>query len=133
MKNRRMILLYAIYILLGGLLFALGTAEVVDSFWGGMGAAFLFVGALRMIRMYRLRTNEEYREAVEVEISDERNRFLRNKAWAWAGYLYIMITGILVILLKVMGQEQLHQMAACGVCLMLVLYWGSYFVLRKKY
>ena len=35
--------------------------------------------------------NEAYREKIEIEEKDERNHFIRNKAWAWAGYLYVMI------------------------------------------
>ena len=66
-------------------------------------------------------------------LTDERNRFIRNKAWAWAGYLFVIITAVAVIVLHAMGQEQLGRMAACAECLLLVLYWISYLILRKKY
>ena len=133
MKNNRRIIAYVIYIVLGIALLVLSGTGAVDAFWGGMGTAFLAVAVLRLVWMYRYAKDENYREVVEIEKKDERNHFLRSKAWAWAGYLYIIITGILVIVLKVMGQEQLHQMVAYGMCLMLVLYYGSYLVLRKKY
>ena len=133
MKNTVRTTTYIIYVLLGGLLITLGMLEKVDSFWSGMGSAFLVIGVLRLLRMYRFRNNEAYRERVETELTDERNRFLRNKAWAWAGYLFVIITAVAVIVLHAMGQEQLGRMAAYAECLLLVLYWISYLILRKKY
>ena len=131
-KNRKMIL-YVIYILMGAVLWGIGAAEIVDPFWGGIGASFLFVGVIRMAQMYRLFKDEAYRERMEVEVGDERNRFIRSKAWAWAGYLFILLTGSAVIVLKIVGQDMWSLAASYGVCLMLVLYWGSYMVLRRKY
>ena len=132
MKNKR-IALFVCYVALGAVLIGLGFAEVVDEFWSGMGSAILVVGALRLLRMYRLRNNEAYREKVVVETTDERNQFIRSKAWAWAGYLFILIAGISVIVLKIVGLDQFSQAASCAVCLLLVLYWGAFLALRKKY
>lgn len=119
--------------MLGGVLLVLGCFQVVDSFWSGMGAALIVVGALRLIRAYRFTKDASYREKVEIETGDERNRYLRGKAWAWAGYLFILIAAVAVIALKVAGQELLSMAASGAMCLMLVLYWGAYFLLRKKY
>ena len=79
MKNRNLII-YILYLVIGLTLLGLGIANVVDSFWSGMGSGLIFVSVLRLIRVYRFNKNEEYREKVETEISDERNRFIRNKA-----------------------------------------------------
>ena len=133
MKLEREILRYVIYIAIGMILFGLGAAEIVDEFWSGMGGGLLAVGILRMVRWLRFRKDEEYREKVETAIKDERNAFLRNKAWAWAGYLFVLVSGVLVIVLKVMGRELLSAAAAWAMCLMLIFYWGSYLVLKRKY
>ena len=133
MKNTVRTTTYIIYVLLGGLLITLGMLEKVDSFWSGMGSAFLVIGVLRLLRMYRFRNNEAYRERVETELTDERNHFIRNKAWAWAGYMFVLIMAVSVIVLHVLGQRQLSLAAACAECLVLVLYWISYLILRKKY
>ena len=132
MKNRNLII-YILYLVIGLTLLALGIANVVDSFWSGMGSGLLFVSVLRLIRLYRFNKNEEYREKVETEISDERNRFIRNRAWAWAGYLFILISALAVIGFKVAGLDLLSTAASVALCLMLVLYWVSFFILRKKY
>ena len=133
MKSGRKAIVYIIFIVLGITLLVLGCAEVVDSYWSGMGSGLLAVSVLNLIRIYRFRKDDIYREKVEVEISDERNRFIRNKAWAWAGYLFIIVVAIAGIVLKVMNQEVLSLVASYAVCLMMILYWGSYLVLRKKY
>jgi len=133
MKSGRKLFIYILYIVLGTTLFSLGCMEIVDSFWSGMGSALIVISVVRLIQFYRFRKDEAYREKVEIETSDERNRFLRNKAWAWSGYLFILITSVFVIVLRVAGQELLSLAASYAVCLMLILYWVCYLVLRKKY
>ena len=126
--------IYPIVLLAAGLaLSGLGIAEIVDEFWSGMGSALAIVGALRLLRFYRLKKNESYREKVETAATDERNQFIRTKAWSWAGYLFILCTAVSVIVFKLLGNDLLSQASSWGVCLMLVLYWVSYLILKKKY
>ena len=126
--------IYPIVLLVAGLaLTGLGIAEIVDEFWSGMGSALLVVGIIRLLRFYRLKKNDAYREKMETAQTDERNQFIRAKAWSWAGYLFIMVTAVATIIFRILGQELLSQFCSYAVCLMLVLYWVSYFVLRKKY
>lgn len=131
-RNKRMIM-SVIWVILGIVLFGLSFAEKVDSFWSGMGSGLFTVGVLQLIRFYRFSKNEAYREKMEIAESDERNHFIRGKAWAWAGYLYILIAACSIIVFRVIGQEMLSTAASFSVCLVLMLYWISYMILRKKY
>ena len=133
MKNDRRIITSVIYIILGVVLFALGVMEIVDAFWSGMGAALIVVGVIRLVQFFRLRKDETYREKVETETTDERNRFIRNKAWAWSGYLFLIIAAVSTIVLKVMGQELMSMVVGFAICVLVILYWGCYLVLQKKY
>ena len=133
MKYDRRMYLSLFWILVGAALFVCGAREWIDSYWSGMGGGFLAVGILQLIRHIRYRKDEDYREKVDVETNDERNRFLAGKAWAWAGYLFVMVSGVATIALKVMGQDQWSLAASYALCLLLVLYWGSYLVLKRKY
>lgn len=126
-------LVSVVYIILGIGLIGLGFAGMVDEFWNGMGSALLVIGLIQLIRRYRLDKNEAYREKIEIETNDERNKFLRNKAWAWAGYLFVMIMAVASIVLRIMGQNELSIAVSGTVCLMLVLFWGSYIYLKRKY
>ena len=126
-------LVSCVYILLGCILIGLSFAGMVDEFWNGMGSALLVVATIQLIRRYRFNKNESYREKIEIAEKDERNHFLRNKAWAWAGYLYVMIMAVACIVLRVVGQDTLSLAASGSVCLMLVLFWISFLILKRKY
>lgn len=132
MKNKKNIL-SIFWLVLGLLLAVLSLTEKLDAYWSGMGSALIVVGALQLIRAYRLRKNDAYREKMEIETTDERNLFIHGKAWSWAGYLFILIASVSSIVFKVIGQELLSMAASGALCLMLVLYWGAYWILRKKY
>ena len=132
MKNKRM-LISVVYILLGMALFGCGLAEIVDEFWSGMGGALIGVGIVRMISMIRYQKNPEYREAVDTAMKDERNRFIANKAWAWAGYLYVLIAAVGTIAFKLAGREELSVFCGFSVAVLILLYYISHLWLRKKY
>ena len=131
MKDRRII--SVAWIVIGLVLIGLAFAGKVDEFWNGMGFALAIVGALQLLRYHRFNKNKAYREKMEIEVNDERNHFIRNKAWAWSGYLFIIICGVGTIVFKIIGNETMSMASATAVCLMLVLYWISYMVLKKKY
>ena len=133
MKNDRRIVACIIYIILGVALIVLGILEILDSFWSGMGGALIAVGVVRAIQILRYRNDESYRKNMEIEMKDERNRFIRNKAWAWAGYLFVLITAISTIVLKLLGQDLLAITDGFAVCILVLLYWVCYLVLKKKY
>lgn len=133
MSSKKVYWLSIIYMVVGFILFGLGSFEVVDEFWSGMGAALFTVGTIKLIRRYRFDKNEAFREKIEIEEHDERNHFIRNKAWAWAGYLYVMIVAVACIVLRIMGQDTLSMVASGSVCLVLVLFWVSFLILKRKY
>ena len=133
MRQDRRIIVSIAWVIIGAVLIGLAFAGKVDSFWNGMGSGLLVVGVLQLLRFYRFNKNEAYREKVEIALNDERNHFLRNKAWAWSGYLFIIIAAVSCIIFKIFGQEVLSFAASGSVCLMLVLNWISYVVLKRKY
>lgn len=132
MKNKRL-LANIIEVVTGAVLAILGYCGILDSFWSGMGTALVIVGAIMLARQIRYYTNESYKESVDVEVNDERNKYLRIKAWSWAGYLFVMIGAFGAIILKIIGFDQYVSFASGSVCLIMVLYWVSYFVLQRKY
>ena len=120
-------------ILIGIILIGCSMYGIADEFWCGMGTALLIVGVLFLIRMIKYKTNFEYREKYDIEINDERNKYLSSKSWAWAGYLFVLSEAIGSIVFKILGKEELMMMASGSVCLIMVLYWISYSILKKKY
>ena len=122
-----------LYIALGAVLFGLGVAEKLDAFWSGMGGALIAVGVVRTVRILRFSHDASYRETVEIEANDERNQFIRNKAWAWAGYWFVMIAAVSTIAFKLMGQDLLSMAAGFAVSILVLLHWICILVLKKKY
>ena len=64
------------WVLVGAVLCGLGVAEVIDSFWSGMGGGLVGVGLVQTVRHIRYRKDPEYREKTDTENQDERNRFI---------------------------------------------------------
>lgn len=131
-KNKRLIA-NIVEIIVGIILSVLGFLGILDSYWSGMGTALIIVGGIMIVRQIRYRTNTEYKENVDTEVSDERNKFLRIKAWSWAGYLFVLVGAFGSIVLKIIGLDQYVSFASGSVCLIMVLYWISYLILKKKY
>ena len=132
MKLGKRTVRHIICIVIGIILFVWGTV-INDSFWSGMGSALVVVGIIRMVGLFRLKKNEEYREQVEIEATDERNLFIRDKASAWSGYLFIIIAAVCTIVFKVIGQDILSMASSMAVCLYVLLYWVAFLIIRKKY
>lgn len=132
MKNKRLISII-LEIAIGIVLTVCGYAGVIDEYWSGMGTALVIVGALMLVRQIRYRIDETYKENVDVEVNDERNQYIRIKAWSWAGYFFVMAGAFGSIIFKILHQDSLSMFAGCSVCLIMVLYWISYLILKKKY
>ena len=132
MKNKSY-LTSVVYIIIGIVLFILSLMSKLDEFWSGMGSALFVMGVIQLLRFRRINNNPEYREKVELELHDERNHFLRNKAWAYAGYLYVIGSAVMTIVFKLIGYDQLSIFASATTCIMIVLFWVSFYYLRSKY
>ena len=122
-----------IEIFVGVILSILGFVGILDSYWSGMGTALIVVGVLMLVRQLRYKTNAEYREKMDIEVNDERNKYLRRLAWAWSGYLFVMVGAVGSIVFRILGMNQYSQFSAYCVCLIMVLYWISYLILQKKH
>ncbi|MBR3611154.1 MAG: hypothetical protein IKL57_06850 [Oscillospiraceae bacterium] len=133
MKIEKRIYISVFWLITGIVLLGCGIFDIVDSFWSGMGGALIGVGAIRIVQFVKYRKNPEYREKVEIEANDERNKFIAMRAWAWSGYCFVMINSVGTIAFKIMGNDLLSQYCAYSVCLVLVLYWLAYLLLRRKY
>lgn len=133
MKNNKRLIACIFEIVIGLALLVSNLVGLTDTFWSGMGTALIVVGIIFLIRQIKYQTNETYRESVDVEVNDERNKYLSMKAWSWTGYLFVLISAVGAVVLKILGKDDLVSLAAGSVTLMAVLYWLSYLVVRKKY
>lgn len=133
MKSNKRIIASIVWIVVGIVLSVCSYFEMLDPYWSGMGTALLIVGILQLIRFIRYQKNQEYKEKVDTNAQDERNRFIAMKAWSWAGYLTIIVAAIASIALRALKYNEYSMIASLFVCIILVAYWISYWVLKKKY
>ena len=131
--SKKRIVIQILEIAAGIILLGLGIAGKVDEFWSGMGGALIGVGAMRLVQMVRYQNNEVYRENVDTERRDERNRFLQMKSWQMAAGWFTMIAAVGTFVFKFAGKEDLMMLCSGAVCLLLVLYWICFLYLKKKY
>lgn len=132
MKQRRWIA-SVVEIALGLVLTVCGALGLVDTYWSGMGGGLLGVGVIQLVRYLRYYSNETYKSKVDVEVNDERNKFIALRAWAWAGFWYVMAGAVGSIAFQVLGKPELATMAGGSVCLLMAFCWISRIYLRRKY
>ena len=102
MKATKRMIANIVEIVVGVTLTILGYTGVVDSYWSGMGTALIFVGIIFLFRTLRYKTNTEYKEKVDVEVNDERNKYLRMMAWSWTGYFFVLIAAFASIIFRIL-------------------------------
>ncbi len=120
-------------VIIGITLLICSLLNLVDDFWSGFGVSFIIIGALFLFRNIKYYTNKEYHQEIDIQISDERNKYLSLKAWSWAGYLFVIIAAVGTLIFKFINKEELMMLSSGSVCLVVFLYWISYMILRKKY
>lgn len=132
-KSIRNLIISIFWIMVGATLIVLGVVETLDEFWSGFGGGLVAVGILQLVRNIRYRTNDDYKEKVDTEINDERNQFISSQAWAWTGYIFIICCAIATVTFSVMDKEDLCHLCATGICLMAVIRFVAYLILKRKY
>ena len=133
MKVTKRLIASIFEIIIGIILTILGYSGVVDSYWSGMGTALITVGVIFLFRTFRYKRDSEYKEKVDVEVNDERNKYLRMSAWSWTGYLFLFIAAFGSIVFKIAGYDLYSMASGIAVCLLITLYWISYVILKRKY
>ena len=133
-KLKQRILTARIFLVAGPILMAVSIWQNLDNeFFFAWGTALLVIGIVRLRQYRKIMASPETMRAREVAETDERNVMLANKAKSWAFWWYIILCGTAVIVLEFMGKVELATLLAYSVCALMVLYWGCYYVLKRKY
>lgn len=131
--SKKRIVIQILEIAAGIILLGLGIAGKVDEFWSGMGGALIGVGAMYLVQTVRYHKNEAYRENVDTERNDERNKFLNMRAWQMAGGWFVIIAAVATFVFKFAGKEDLMMLCGGAVCLLTFLSFVCYLYLKRKY
>lgn len=112
-------------------------AEILKSFnnhfISSFGFTLVVLGILRIVQNRKITKNEKTMHQRELAESDERNRMISERAKSWTFSFTIMISGILVIILSILGYHDQAQPFAWLVCLMVTIYWVFWLIASKRY
>ena len=132
--NNRRLLLSVFWTVLGAVLLTLSIMEKIDSgIFSGMGGALMAIGILQIIRNVKYRKNSDYKEKIDILEKDERCKYLRLKAWGWAGYLVVLLEAIGSVIAIILGEQLIMQVLLVSVALIVGIYAISYMILNRKY
>ena len=105
-----------------------GTSEYLSPF----GTALLVIGIARVRNYFIITKSYETIKKQQIAETDERNIAISNKAKSFAFNLYIIFACITVIILQILKVTELATTIGMTVCVLLLIYWVSYFIIRKK-
>ena len=132
--NNRRLLLSVFWTVLGAVVLTLSIMEKIDSgIFSGMGGALMAIGILQIIRNVKYRKNSDYKEKIDILEKDERCKYLRLKAWGWAGYLVVLLEAIGSVIAMILGEQLIMQVLLVSVALIVGIYAISYMILNRKY
>ena len=122
-----------VFIVLGILLIAVAAITKTDNYFiSSYGLAIAVIGVARLRQLSRITKNEESEKKREIAETDERNILIAQKAKSMAFFLYVLISGVAVIILSFLRMNEIAAWIAYPVCLLIVLYWISYVIYQKK-
>lgn len=103
-----------------------------NSFVYGMAVGMFSVVLLNTIRLFRQKSNKEYREKLEIAENDERIIFIQNTAAKYTMKITIVVLGIICLFFAIKGKAEISYYIGISMCLFLVLYSGIFYYLARK-
>ena len=121
------------YIIIGIAMIAVSfVTENYNEFLSPMGAALLIIGIARVRNHFLITKSDETVKKQQIAETDERNIAISNRAKSVAFNLYVLIACVAVIVLQFMEKSFLASTIGLTVCVLLLIYWISYFIISKK-
>ena len=129
---------------LGILWLSIGTALVAaglllretayGNYISGLGGGIFAVGAVRLLRVYRLSRDPEKAADYDASLTDERTAYIANKARSMTFFICVyaqLAAGLLAIL--VFDQPLIGQVLCLVTCAQSLIFTAVYWYYNKKY
>lgn len=132
-NNKFRFALSIFWIVLGGVLMILSVLDIINgTMFSGLGGGLIAVGALQVFRWTKYEKDADYREKVDVEIGDERNKYISMLSWSYTGYAAIIIAAIGSLIAFILKQDELNRYLSCTFGFMMIIRYITYFIATKK-
>ena len=132
-KLRTRLYLAISYIVIGAVMIAASfITKTTNEFVSSFGFALLLIGLVRIRNYFIITKNDETIKKQEIAETDERNISIANRAKSLSFTLYVFAASIAVIVLQILEMGELASVIGFTVCALIIIYWISYFIIRKK-
>lgn len=122
-----------IYTALGIMITAGAIITKTDNvFLSSFGFPLAMIGIIRIRNYFMITKSEETIKKQEIAETDERNLAIMHKARSIAFITYIMISCAALIILLLFDMQYEARLISYSICLLLIIYWIAYFIVRKK-
>lgn len=119
---------------------AIGIMSIVASFImktdnyfiSSWGIALVVIGIARIKKHCIITKSEDSIRNQQIIETDERNITIVHKARSAAFLIYILLSGLVVIVLGFLNIMEVAKWISYSVCLLIVIYWVCYFIYQKK-
>lgn len=121
------------YIILGlVMIVAFNIIKTENNFLSSFGFALVLIGAVNIRKYIMITKNEETITKRQIAETDERNISIANKAKSISFIIYVILACVSVIVLEVLNKTQLAMILSGTVCVLITIYWISYWIVSKK-
>ena len=122
-----------IYIVLGiAMIMGAIVIKTDNTFISSFGFALAVIGVARIRNYFIITKSEESIKKQMIAETDERNIAISNNAKSIAFTIYTILLCTGVILLSFFDMHDAVQWIAYSVCLLVLIYWIAYLIIRKK-
>lgn len=101
-------------------------------FLSSFGFALIIIGIAKIRNYILITKDEETIKKCEITETDERNICIANKAKSISFIVYVILACISVVILQILNKPHLATILSSTVCILILIYWISYWIISKK-
>ncbi len=133
-KLQKRLYIYLCYLFIGlSMLIAQFIIRTENDLLSGMGLAFVVCAIAKIRKYFTVLRNETLLKQQEIKENDERNIFIMNSAKSIAFNIYIILNGIVIVALSFANKSELVNFLSYNICVVVLIYWLSYFFVKKRF
>lgn len=121
------------YIIFGiALIITFNLIKTNNNFLSSFGFALIIIGVVHIRNYIMITKNEETIKKRQIAETDERNIAISSKAKSFSFIIYVILTSISIIILELFNKTQLAMILSATVCVLITIYWISYWIISKR-
>ena len=121
------------YIVLGlAMIVAFNIIKTNNNFLSSFGFALVVIGIAQIRKYIMINKNEETITKRQIVETDERNISIANKAKSISFIIYVILASVSIIILELFNKTQLAMILSGTVCVLVLIYWISYWIISKN-